>query len=113
MCHRYGFGKPMLEGFTDSDMLGDIDSSRSTSGYVMTYAGGAVSWQSRLQKFVAFSTVEADYMAALEASKELIWIKNFLIELGMKQDKFLLHCTNQSAKHLAKNAAYHSPTKHI
>ena len=103
----------MLEGFTDSYMSRDVNSSRSTSRYVMTYVGGAVSWQSRLQKFVAFSTVEADYMAALEASKELIWIKNFLIELGMKQDKFLLHCTNQSAKHLAKNAAYHSPTKHI
>ena len=36
---RYGSGKPLLEGFTDSDMSGDVDSSRSTSGYVMTYSG--------------------------------------------------------------------------
>ena len=48
VCLRYGVGKPVLEGFTDSDMSGDVDSSRSTSGYVMTYVGGAVSWQSRL-----------------------------------------------------------------
>ena len=52
-------------------------------------------------------------MATVKADKELIWMKNFLGELGMKQEKFLLHCDNQSAIHLAKNAAYHSRTKHI
>ena len=31
----------------------------------------------------------------------------------MKQEKFLLHCDNRSVIHLAKNAAYHSRTKHI
>ena len=113
VCLRYGVGKPLLEGFTDSDMSGDVDSSRSTSGYVMTYSGGAVSWQSRLQKAVALSTTEAKYMAAVEAGKELIWMRDFLSELGVKQEEFLLHCDNQSAIHLAKNAAYHSRTKHI
>ena len=43
MCLRFGSGKPQLDGFTDSDMSADVDTSRSTSGYVMTYAGGAVS----------------------------------------------------------------------
>ena len=75
MCLRYGVGKPVLEGFTDSDMSGDVDSSQSTSGYVMTYAGGAMSWQSRPQKSVALSTTEAEYMAAVEADKELIWMR--------------------------------------
>ena len=72
-----------------------------------------MSWQSRLQKTVALSTTEAKYMAAVEASKELIWMRNFLSELEMKQEEFLLHCDNQSAIHLAKNIAYHSRTKHI
>ena len=65
VCVRYGVGKPMLEGFTNSDMSEGIDSSQSTSGYMMTYVRGAVSWQSRLQKFnVALWTTEAEYMAA-------------------------------------------------
>ena len=98
----------MLEGFTDSDM-----SSLCTSGYVMTYAGGAMSWQSQLQKSVALSTTKAEYTATVEVGKELIWMRNFLTELGMKQKEFLLHCDSQSAIHLAKNAAYHSRTKHI
>ena len=62
---------------------------------------------------MALSTTKAKYMVAVEAVKELIWMKNFLSELGMKQEKFLLHCDNQSAIHLAKNVVYHSRTKHI
>ena len=44
VCLRYGFRKPMLKGFIDSDISGVVDSSRSTSGYVMAYARGAMSW---------------------------------------------------------------------
>ena len=76
----------------------------------MTYAGEVMSWQSRLQKVVALSSTKAEYMATIEAKEELIWI---VIELGMKQDTFLLHCDNQITIHLAKNVAYHSQTKHI
>ena len=46
VCLCFGNGKPMLDGFTDSDMAGDVDSRKSTSGYLMTFAGGAVAWQS-------------------------------------------------------------------
>ena len=95
-------------------MSGDVNSSRSTSSYVMNCVGGAVSWQSRLHKFVALSTAEVEYIAVVEADKELIWVKNFLSELGMKEERFLFHCDNQSVIHLAKNVAYHSrPSTYI
>ena len=74
----FGSGKPILVGYTDSDMAGDVDNRRSTSGYLMTFSGGAVSWQSRLQKCVALSTTEAEYIAAAEACKELLWMKCFM-----------------------------------
>ncbi|GKE93370.1 hypothetical protein Tco_1574465 [Tanacetum coccineum] len=77
------------------------------------YAGGAVSWQSRLQKCVALSTIEAEYMAATEACKELLWLKRFLQELGFKQQRYAVLCDNQSAIHLAKNSMFHKRTKHI
>ena len=79
----------------------------------MTHAGGAVSCQSRLQKVVAQSTTKVEHMAAAEVGKEVIWMRDFISELGMKKDQFLLQCDNQSAIHLAKNAAYQSSTKHI
>ena len=94
-------------------MSANVDTSRSTFGYVMTYARGVVSWQSRLQKAVTLLTTEAEYMVAAKAGKEIIWMKEFIGELGIRQDELQLHCDNQSAIHLATNAAYHSRTKHI
>jgi hypothetical protein len=39
----------------------------------------------KLQKVVALSTTEAEYVAATEASKEMIWLQRFMEELGKKQ----------------------------
>ena len=79
----------------------------------MTYAGGVVSWQSRLQKSVALSTTEVEYMEVVEADKEIVWMRDFIGDLGIQQEEFRLHCGSQSATHLAKNATYHSRSKHI
>ena len=43
VCLCFCSGEPMLEGYTDSDMAGDVDSRKSISGFMMTIAGGAVS----------------------------------------------------------------------
>ena len=73
-----------MKGFTDSDMLVDADTSQSTFGYVITYVGRATSWQSRLQKVVALLTIEVEYMATVEANKEIIWMNELLGELERK-----------------------------
>ena len=39
----FGDAKPVLAGYTDLDMARDLDSRKSTSGYLMTFAGGTVS----------------------------------------------------------------------
>ena len=109
----FGSEKPILIGYTDSDMAGDVDSRKSTSGYLINFAGGAVAWQSRLQKCVALSTTEAEFIAATEASKELIWMRKFLQELGFTQERYVLLCDSQSAIHLGKNSTFHSRSKHI
>ena len=43
VCLCFGSGEPMLDGYTDSDMAGDVDSRKSISGFIMTFAGGVVS----------------------------------------------------------------------
>ena len=73
-----------LNGFVDSDLARDVDTRRITIGYVFTVGGTAVSWISRLQKVNALSTTEAEYVAATEASKEMICLQCFLEELGQK-----------------------------
>ncbi|GKA51739.1 retrovirus-related pol polyprotein from transposon TNT 1-94 [Tanacetum coccineum] len=109
----FGNGKPMLVGYTDSDLAGNKDNMKYTSEYLITFAGGAVLWQSRLQKCVALSTTEAKYVAAMKACKELLWLKMFLQELGFKQQRYAVLCDNQSTIHLAKNSMFHKRTKHI
>ena len=88
MSLRFGLGKPLLEGFTDSNMSVDVDTNRSTFGYVMAYAGGAISWQSRLQKTMVLLTTKAEYMVVVEAGKKIIWMKDFIGELGIRQEEF-------------------------
>jgi hypothetical protein len=75
-------------------LAGDIDGRKSTSGYLVTHLGGAVAWQSRLQKCVALNTTEAEFIAVKEASKELLCLKRLACELGFKQDKYVLFCDN-------------------
>ncbi|GJY42890.1 hypothetical protein Tco_0431103 [Tanacetum coccineum] len=72
-----------------------------------------LSWVSKLQSVVAMLTTEAEYVAAAQASKEAVWLKMLLEELGYKQEKINLFCDNQSALYLARNPAFHSKTKHI
>ena len=106
-------GELMLDGYIDDDMSSDIDSSKSASSYLMMFAGRVVSWQSKLQKCVSLSTNESEYVVPVEAGTELVWMRDFLEELGLQQDNYLLHCDCQSTIHLAKNAIYHGRTKYI
>ena len=75
----------------DADLAGDVDSRKSTTGFVYTLGGIAVCWTSRLQKIVALSTTEAEYVAVTEAGKEMVWLQGFLDELGKKNEKGILH----------------------
>ena len=63
-----------IRGFFDVDWAGDLDQRRSTSGYVFSLFGGAVSWISKIQSVVVVSNIEAEYMAAIHASKEAFWL---------------------------------------
>ena len=61
-----------LEGYSDSSFQSDLDDSKSTSGYIFTLNGGAVSWKSFKQQTVADSTTETEYIAASEAAKKAV-----------------------------------------
>ncbi|KAH9689170.1 Integrase catalytic domain-containing protein [Citrus sinensis] len=109
----YGGSEFTVRGYVDSDFAGDLEKRKSTTSYVFTLAGAAVSWVSKLQTVVALSTTEAEYMAATQACKEAIWIQRLLEELEYGQEKIYVFCDSQSALHIARNPAFHSRTKHI
>ncbi|MES7295843.1 Ty1/Copia family ribonuclease HI [Cutibacterium acnes] len=94
-----------VSGFTDASFQTDTDDFRSQSGYVFCLNGGAVSWRSSKQDTVADSTTEAEYIAASEAAKEAVWIRKFIIELGVipnAAEPLALFCDNNGAIAQAK-----------
>src|SRR5438477_7855715 len=106
-----------LQGYSDANWAGDMDTRRSTTGYVVMLNNGAIAWKSQRQPTVALSTMEAEYMALTEATKELKWVRQLLAELGYDGDSMNeptgLYSDNQSAIALAKNPVSHARAKHI
>jgi hypothetical protein len=102
-----------LKGYADADFAGDIDTRRSTTGYVFTLSGGAISWSSRLQPTVAVSTAEAEYMAAAFAVKEALWLRKLMADLGLGMKPVKIYGDNQSALKLIKHPIASLRSKHI
>ena len=100
--------------YSDADHGGNSDNGRSTGGYLVTLGSGAVSWSSKLQSLVALSTTEAEYISAVEAAKEIVWMRQFLDELGYPQHgPSILYMDNQSAISVSKNPEYYGRMKHL
>lgn len=103
-----------LFAFSDADFAGDIDTRRSTTGYMYTFGSGIICWASERQKSVALSTAESEYVAASMAIRELMWLRLLLNELQPSHvcvpDLFV---DNESAIKLIKNPVLHKRTKHI
>ena len=57
-----------LRGYSDVDWGGDIDQSKSTSGYAFLLNDGAILWSSKKQSCVALFTMEAEYIACFETT---------------------------------------------
>ena len=62
---------------------------------------------------MALSTIEPEYMAATQASKEVVWLQRLCSSMVLVQQAIRIDCDSQSAIFLANNHVYHSKTKHI
>lgn len=104
-----------IKAFSDSDYAGDKSSRRSTSGMVIKFSNGPVIWKSKIQKCVAMSSMEAEYVAASETGKSILWIDRLLKEIGAINYTSVptLYVDNQSAIKLIGNSVFHERSKHI
>lgn len=110
-----------LVGSTDADWGGDYTSRKSTTGYIFLLNhnkhNSAISWLSKLQRTVALSSAEAEFMAYKEATKECLYLNSFIKEIQDTFDLFnktnQINTDSQSAIELTKNPNYHARTKHV
>ena len=77
---------PALWGYVDADWAGDLDSRRSTTGYVLMLGNTAISWKSKRQSILAMSSSEAEFVAASALVQEVMYLCCLLARLGFPQD---------------------------
>ncbi|GJZ15648.1 copia protein [Tanacetum coccineum] len=94
--------------YADSDHAGDYIDRKSTSG-VCTFMGCCLtSWFSKKQTALAISTTEAEYVSAGKACQQALWMKQALVDYGVRLDDIPIMCDNKGAIDLSKNPVQHS-----
>ncbi|KAJ9542935.1 hypothetical protein OSB04_029441 [Centaurea solstitialis] len=102
--------------YSDASFQTDRDDFRSQSGYVFTLNGGAISWKSSKQDTIADSTTEAEYIAASDAAKKAVWLRNFLSDLRVVASvsrPIDIFCDNSGAVAQAKEPREHHKSRHV
>ncbi|KAL0448577.1 UNVERIFIED_CONTAM: hypothetical protein Slati_1414100 [Sesamum latifolium] len=102
----YDSGELILEGYSDASFQSNDDDAKSQSSFLFKLNSGVVSWKSSKQATTADSTTEAEYIAALEAAKEAIWMKNYIQALGVVPSIFgliVIFCDNNGVMHKQRN----------
>ena len=68
----------ILSGWVDSDFASDIDTRKSVTGYLLSLNGGPISWKAARQGGVTLSSSEAEFVAASQAGKEVLYLRALL-----------------------------------
>ena len=109
-----GIGLELTPCYSDSNWANDKYDRKSTSGWVIKFAGCTVNWSSKKQSTVALSTAEAEYMAMSDAVQEIMWTRHMLSELKLEMKQpTILYCDNQAAISNAVDGKFHGRMKHI
>eukprot|EP01119_Soliformovum_irregulare_P002841 TRINITY_DN1309_c0_g2_i1.p1 TRINITY_DN1309_c0_g2~~TRINITY_DN1309_c0_g2_i1.p1 ORF type:complete len:1074 (-),score=203.85 TRINITY_DN1309_c0_g2_i1:206-3268(-) len=107
-------GSQPLHGYSDADWAGDMETRRSTTGYVFLNNGAAISWNSRKQRSIALSTTEAEYVAGSIACQDAIHLRHLLQDLRQPvSTPTTIFGDNQGAIALAKHNNVNARSKHI
>ena len=107
---------PVLEGYSDANWISDSTETKSTSGYVFTLGGAAISWKSSKQTCIARSTMESEFIALDKAAEEAEWLRNFLEDIPIwpkPVTAICIHCDSMAAQARAKSNIYNGKSRHI
>ena len=103
-----------LTMYTDSDWAGDRETRRSISGFIIFFMNCPIVWKSKQQVSVALSSTEAEYIALSEAAKEIKFVSQVLVSLGMKvKYPIIVKVDNIGAIFMSENVTATNRTRHI
>jgi hypothetical protein len=102
-----------LEVYSDSDWAADLNDRKSVTGTITFLNHMPISWSSRKQSIVTTSSTEAEYVAATESIKDLLYTRNLVEEFLTISTPVVLNIDNSGAIHLAEKNLNNRRTKHI
>ncbi|GJT49677.1 retrovirus-related pol polyprotein from transposon TNT 1-94 [Tanacetum coccineum] len=106
----------VIEGYSDANWISDIKDSRSTSGYVFTLGGAAISWKSSKQTAISKSTMESEFIALDKCGEEAEWLRQFVEDIPRwpkPVTAISIHCDSKSAMGRAQSIMYNGKSRHI
>lgn len=115
----FGRSQEAVQLWCDANFAACRDTRRSTTGWVVTMYGGAVSWSSKKQPTVAASTMEAEYQACGSVAREGDSVLKQLRELAYFSSDFNIKgpltilCDNKAALTLCNERKEGQRVKHI
>ncbi len=97
-----GTNSSSLVGLMDSDWAIHSTKRTSINGMVLVYAGGAVGYKSKFQPIIAHSYTEAEFVAACDMAKMILFFRSLLQQVGIEQtDATILFEDNNGAMMMA------------
>ena len=97
---HYTWYPAILKGYSDANWISDTKDTKSTSGYVFTLGGEAVSWKSSKQTCIAISIMDSEFIALDKAGEEAEWLHHFLEDMPMwikPVPSICIHCDSKLA----------------
>ena len=99
-----------LQAMVDSDWAGDTNHRKSISGIILSIAGGCILYKTKYQDTLALSTTEAEFTAACDAGKAILYVRSILEEINVPQDMATTLFIDNNGALLMGNAQ--QPTRH-
>ena len=98
----YYSGYPVvLEGYSYANWVTSVGDNKSTSSWIFTLGGGAISWASKKQSCISHSTMESEFIALASAGKEAEWLMNMLYDIELWPQPMLaifIYCRSEERR---------------
>jgi len=103
-----------LRAYSDADHGSDPTDRKSVTRFCIFLGDSLISWKSKKQSIVSQSSTEAEYRAMASTTKEIVWLRWLLADMGVSfSHPTPMYCDNQSSIQIAHNSVFHERTKHI
>ncbi|RVW59251.1 Retrovirus-related Pol polyprotein from transposon TNT 1-94 [Vitis vinifera] len=110
------FAVSKLSRYSDASWISSVGDNLSTTGWVFTLGGGAVSWGSKKQTCISHSTMEAEFIALAATGKEAEWLRDLMMDIPFTANNVStvsIHCDSQATLARAYSGVYNGKSRHI